>query len=407
MVSIVFWNESGGNFYDNSKDGFSKIAWDISGKSYDNSHIVLGERLGDGYRWGRVLSLRNKFIGLFNGIGIYPDGVGTKVIPHASMKRHSIAAHDIMAMTLDDAIVQWDNPTSFNSVLDARDIQEDEEYFIEMIRELWKIAESQGVVLLAWETANLGNCVGTPDRKSVSAFNWSGFATSIKHPLIHHPEGNKTNFGKLEPGNIVVALAQWGFRSNGISAVRRAFEAKYGPDWYREAPRPELEDAFQASRIYSRAVGESLGWFNPFSDHNVEAEEFEFPVDIRGITHLSGGSFEWKFREGLLQPKWVSAVLDNLYPTPAIVKSVFEWQKMVPEKLQRKKPDVVTLNDVYQTFCAGQGMLVVVGNQSEAEKLLTIMSSNGVDGRIAGTIIQNSKSQHSKLEITGDQINLG
>lgn len=80
---------------------------------------------------------------------------------------------------------------------------------------------------------------------------------------------------------------------------------------------------------------------------------------------------------------------------------------MVPEKLQRKKPDVVTLNDVYQTFCAGQGMLVVVGNQSEAEKLLTIMSSNGVDGRIAGTIIQNSKSQHSKLEITGDQINLG
>lgn len=130
--------------------------------------------------------------------------------------------------------------------------------------------------------------MGTPDKKSKSAFNWSGFATSLKHPLIHHSEGNKTNFGKLEPGNIVVALAQGGFRSNGISAVRRAFEAKYGPNWYREAPRTELEDAFQASEIYSRAVGEALGWFNPFSDSEVKAEEFGFQVDIRGITHLSG-----------------------------------------------------------------------------------------------------------------------
>jgi|GEM_PF-3216810 len=41
------------------------------------------------------------------------------------MQRHEIAAHDIMAMTLDDAIVQGDLPTSFNSVLDARDINED------------------------------------------------------------------------------------------------------------------------------------------------------------------------------------------------------------------------------------------------------------------------------------------
>lgn len=101
----------------------------------------------------------------------------------------------------------------------------------------------------------------------------------------------------MEPGNVVVALAQGGFRSNGISAVRRAFEAKYGPNWYREAPKAELEDAFQASEIYSRAVGEALGWHNPFSDSEVTAEEFEFQADIRGITHLSGGSFEGKFRE--------------------------------------------------------------------------------------------------------------
>jgi len=96
----------------------------------------------------------------------------------------------------------------------------------------------------------------------------------------------------LEPGNVVVALEQGGFRSNGISAVRRAFEAKYGLDWLCEAPRSELENAFQASEIYSRAVGEALGWHNPFSENDVKAEEFEFQADIRGIVHLSGGSFK-------------------------------------------------------------------------------------------------------------------
>lgn len=79
---------------------------------------------------------------------------------------------------------------------------------------------------------------------------------------------------------------------------------------------------------------------------------------------------------------------------------------MVPEKLGREKPDVVTLNDVYQTFCAGQGMLVVVGNQEEADKLLPILKSNGIDGRIAGIITESKKSQNSKLEISGDHISL-
>lgn len=404
MRAIIFDNGEL-DFYDSSKDSFSQVAGEVSQWSYNNSHIVEGKRLGDGYRSGRILRVREKFRKLFNGIAVYPDGVGTKVIAHASMQRHEIAAHDIMAMTLDDAIVQGDLPTSFNSVLDARDINEDLSWFTIMIYELGKIAEKQGVVLLAWETANLGPCVSTPNPNSKSAFNWSGFATSVKHPLIHHPDGNQTNFWKLKPGNVVVALEQGGFRSNGISAVRRAFEAKYGLDWLCEAPRPELENAFQASEIYSRAVGEALGWHNPFSENDVKAEEFEFQADIRGIVHLSGGSFKWKLYDGLLKPKWVSAVLNNLYPTPEIVKKVFEWQQMIPEKLGRK-PDVSTIQEVYQTFCDWQWMLVVLGDESEADKFLSIMEKNHIHGRKAGVITANRKWDHSKLEISGDHISL-
>ena len=68
------------------------------------------------------MEVRENFRHLFYGVGIYPDGVGTKTVPHTSMKRHFVAAHDIGAMTLDDAATQGDRATSFNSVLEARDV---------------------------------------------------------------------------------------------------------------------------------------------------------------------------------------------------------------------------------------------------------------------------------------------
>ena len=77
-----------------------------------------------------------------------------------------------------------------------------------MMMELSRLAKEHRVILFTGETANLGPCVSTPDSQSKSAFNWSGFATSVKHPLIHGARENVTNFGKVEVGNVVVALEQ-------------------------------------------------------------------------------------------------------------------------------------------------------------------------------------------------------
>lgn len=412
MVAISFGGDEEGHFYDASKDEFSQIAGAISGGSYSNSTFVSGHRLGHGHRSDRAMAVRTIFRDVLTNFWVYPDGVGTKVIALASLGNQPTAAYDIVAMTGDDAVQKGDYITSFNSVLDLRNASEEKEKFIAMMRTLGEIARQHKFILFSGETANLGACVSTTDPESKSAFNWSGFATSVKHPMIHHAKMmNMTNFGKVEPGNIVVALKQEGFRSNGISAVRRAFEAKFGPNWYREAPWEDLKTAFQASQIYSRAVGEAMGWFNNFStvEHDVRskvsAEEFTPPVDIRAIAHLSGGAFKGKFLRWVLDPNGVSAQLNGLYPTPDIVKKVVEWQKMVPEKLERKA-DVTTLEEVYETFCSGQGMLVVVGNSEKADKLIKIMQKNGIDAQVAGMITENTKSQGSKLNITGDQISL-
>lgn len=50
-------------------------------------------------------------------------------------------------------------------------------------------------------------------------------------------------------------------------------------------------------------------------------------------------------------------------------------------------------------------MLVVVGSQEEAEKLIQILSRNRIESQIAGEITA-SKKNGPELEITGDQISL-
>lgn len=407
MTTVIFSLGEQWEFYDKKKDEFSATAWRLAKESTENSPFAVARWTGEWHRSDRLWHIRKQFMWILANFSGGTDGVGTKVIPHASSWRQYIAAHDLWAMTLDDAIRNGDYPITFNNLLDARDIWEDMLGFITMLEELAKIADEQSVILYAGETANLGACISTPDEKSPSAFNWGSFIDSVKHPLIHGNKWNLTNFWKIEPGNVVVALKQWGFRSNGISAVRRAFEAEYGQDWYRTAPRDKFEDAFQASRIYCRAVGEAMGWFNTklcWVNRTMKLDDFAFQVDIRWVAHLSGGSFEGKFFDALIKPNNVSAHLDNLYPTPDIVKDVFAWQQKLPEKLGRKS-DVTNLNSVYKTFCAGQGMLVVVGSQEEAEKLIQILSRNRIESQIAGEITA-SKKNGPELEITGDQISL-
>ncbi len=404
MATFAFWDGGHSEFYDAGKDKFSATAGKIARDSIENSPFAVARWTWEWHRSDRLWRIRERFGRILTNFSWWTDGVWTKVVSHSSSRQHWIAAHDLGAMTLDDAIRNGDYPILFSNLLDARSVSEDEDGFVRMLEELWKIAQEQSIILYAWETANLGACVSTPDLESKSAFNWAGFVDTVKHPLIHSPLGNLTNFWKIEPGNIVVALEQGWFRSNGISAVRRAFEAEYWPNWYREAPRDKFNDAFQASKIYCRAVWEAMGWFNrDLSKTQVlEDADFAFQVDIRGIAHLSGGSFEGKFYDALLKPNNVSAVLNNLYPTPDIVKEVYTWQQKIPEKLGRKS-DVTSIESVYKTFCSWQGMLCVLSDLNEAEKFLTIVGGKWVNWRVVGEITETWKNG-SMLHITGNQI---
>ena len=81
----------------------------------------------------------------------------------------------------------------------------------------------------------------------------------------------------VQAGDIIIALRQGGFRSNGISKVRTAFEKRYGADYYREAPEEEVREALTPSVVYARAIAELNGWYS----------DGERPVEMTSVSHLS------------------------------------------------------------------------------------------------------------------------
>lgn len=162
---------------------------------------------------------------------------------------------------------------------------------------------------------------------------------------------------EVQAGDIIIALRQDGFRSNGISKVRSAFEKHYGPNYYTDTPRAELEQALAPSVVYSRALSELNGWYSGG----------ERAVDMTSVSHLSGGSFVSKFLESAMLPNGLSARLDSLYAMPEITRKCAMWLL--------EGGDQMNLETMYTTWCNGQGMLITVRTHSEAEKVIGTMQA--------------------------------
>jgi phosphoribosylaminoimidazole (AIR) synthetase len=247
-----------------------------------------------------------------------------------------------------------------------------------MMMRLGDIAKNQWFVILNGETAELWACVWTPNIEAKTAFNRSWMMSWVYHP-------NKMIYwDKVESGDILIALKQDGFRSNGLSAVRKAFALQYGENWYQDAPREEIIAASAPSVSYAKAIAEANWWYSP---------NFVAPVNISWIAHLSWWSFKWKLLEDMLWVKWLSAEFDNLFPIPEIVKKVAVWSQ------QSDKP-MKSLEELYSTWCAWQGMIVAVKTKYDAENLIKILAKKWIDSQIAGKVIDTPVWEAPSIKIS-------
>lgn len=258
-------------------DTFSSIIGRMVSETYHNCPYVEVLDLAKGnFRGPRPFKVVNLPGGYLFDAG--PDGVGTKPMLYDPLGMHRRAARDLLAMTCTDISRFGGLPCAFWNVLDVSSLgvlgSERFGLFLDMLAELVKAGNEQGIVIHKGETAEIGPCVGSDNPNPNAPFNWAGVALGLFYE-------DKIIYGdRVQPGDVVIALQENGFRSNGISSVRAAFAAHYGPDYFgSQDAHSDLVDASEPSVLYDRLLNTANGWYE---------SNLERLIDVRLIAHITG-----------------------------------------------------------------------------------------------------------------------
>ncbi|MCA9287355.1 MAG: phosphoribosylformylglycinamidine cyclo-ligase, partial [Phycisphaerales bacterium] len=213
------------------------------------------------------------------------DGVGTKVKIAADMQVYHTVGIDLVAMNVNDLVVQGAEPLFFLDYLGLHRVIP--EQTAAMIEGVAKGCEIAGCALIG------GECAEMPDVYAEGDFDMAGFAVGVVElRRAINPE-------RCAPGDVVLGLASSGCHSNGYSLVRKVVEhagldlgATY-PDL--DPDRTLAHVLLEPTRIYAEPI---VRLQRGYSVKNV----------ISGMAHITGGGLADNLARAL-SPR-VDAVLD-------------------------------------------------------------------------------------------------
>jgi phosphoribosylformylglycinamidine cyclo-ligase len=345
-------------------DAFSKHLGKLCRSTYENSPLAQVVDLSRGhFRGPRGFSPCNLPEGYI--IVCAPDGIGTKVILNTAAAMQETSGFDLVAMTAGDITRHGGAPMVVTNVLDTAYLGKDEDdpaylAHLRLAQGLVTAAGKSKLVLLNGETAVLGVCVGSQINDALTKYNWASVAIGVNHP-------DKVILGdEMRPGDAIIALKENGFRSNGISLVRRILGQKFGNEWWNNPEAgPSIRAAAAPAVLYDDLLVYLNGWTSP---------DFKPVVKLTGIAHLSGGGIESKFAEDLVFANGLSAHLESLPNPPDIMKLCAEWGEVSDE-------------ECYATWHGGPGTLVVC-KERDLVKVVRVAGEKGIHAQRCGIILE-------------------
>ena len=289
------------------------------------------------------------------------DGVGTKVEIAERMDDHSTVAHDLFAMVCDDAVVRGAEPLAIGTILDVRQL-DDTEHTREALRQLAygyiAAASLARVAVVNGEVAELGNRVG-----GYGAFNYNWGAAIL---WAAHRDRILTGH-QIQPGDKLVGLQEHGFRSNGITDVRRAMLEAYGDDWHTVIDKSLGEKALGAlvqapSIIFSGFMSDITG------GHDINKDPI---ARVTGVAHITGGGQPSKLGR-MLEPSGLGVEIADPNAPPAVMLKMQEIRGFSDKT-------------AYGKWHMGPGMVIAT---PEPEKVLEAAEERGIVAREIGIVTE-------------------
>jgi phosphoribosylformylglycinamidine cyclo-ligase len=280
------------------------------------------------------------------------DGVGTKLRLALDMNKHDTIGIDLVAMCVNDLIVQGAEPLFFLDYYATGKL--DVDTAADVVSGIADGCLQAGCALIGGETAEM------PGMYEGEDYDVAGFCVGVveKEDVI---DGTK-----VAAGDALIAVGSSGPHSNGYSLIRKILE---------------VSGADKSEQLAGRTIGEHL--LEPTKIYIKSALKMIEAHDIHAISHITGGGF-WENIPRVL-PEGTKAVIDgNSWEWPVI----FKW-------LQEKGN--VDTHEMYRTFNCGVGLIVALP-QDQAEAAVKLLNAEGENAWVIGEIAQ-AEAGEEQVEI--------
>lgn len=269
------------------------------------------------------------------------DGVGTKLRLAMDLKRHDSIGIDLVAMCVNDLIVQGAEPLFFLDYYATGKL--DVDTAASVITGIAEGCKQSGCALVGGETAEMPGMYHGED------YDVAGFCVGVVE------RSEIIDGSKVSAGDALIALASSGPHSNGYSLVRKILEvSQTNPEETQLDGKPLADHLLEPTRIYVKNVLELIA-----------------NSDIHAISHITGGGF-WENIPSVL-PDNTQAIIDgSSWQWPA----VFNWLQQAGD---------VSTHEMYRTFNCGVGIIIALPQQ-EVENALALLNKLGENAWQIGTI---------------------
>ena len=266
------------------------------------------------------------------------DGVGTKLKLAQQLNRHDSIGIDLVAMCVNDVLVQGAEPLFFLDYFACGQL--DVDIAAEVIGGIAEGCAQAGAALIGGETAEM------PDMYPQGEYDLAGFCVGAVERV------DMIDGTTISAGDALLGLAASGPHSNGYSLIRKVLAL--APDDQIEG-RSASEALLEPTRIYVRSIIELMQ-----------------SVKVKGLAHITGGGIS----ENL--PRVIPQQLHAEVETSSWQQgAVFDWLA---------KTGNIESSEMRRTFNCGIGMVVVVA-AADLDNALSTLRAAGEDawhlGRIA------------------------
>ena len=286
------------------------------------------------------------------------DGVGTKLKLAFELKRHDTVGIDLVAMSVNDVLVQGAEPLFFLDYFACGRL--DVETAASVIQGIAQGCEQAGCALIGGETAEM------PGMYPEGEYDLAGFAVGVVEKSAIITGQN------IMPGDVVLGLPSSGAHSNGYSLVRKIIARS----------NPDLAATFDVEGTQTRTLADAI--MAPTRIYVKPMLALLAALPVKGMAHITGGGITENVPRVL--PENVKAVIEQ---SSWLRPRLFQWLQSEGNVIE---------SEMHRVFNCGIGMVVIVASE-HVQQALHLLHAAGEKALVIGRIEAREDSEEQTIVV--------